>query len=60
MLGYNLPVDGYDIMETLNIGPSMKIKEVRDDLLNDAYVNPAITKEECIERIKLRFGNKND
>ena len=49
MIGYKLPVNGDDIMETLQIGPSPLIKKVFDVLIEEAYNNPKITREECIE-----------
>lgn len=58
MFGYTLPVDGNDVMETLGIGPGPKIGEVLTDITYDAFVNPNITREECIDLIKLRFANK--
>jgi hypothetical protein len=58
MFGYTLPVNGNDIMDTLGIGPCQKIKMIQDDLLCDAFVNPNLSKEECIELIKIRFANK--
>lgn len=58
MFGYTLPVNGNDIMDTLGIGPCQKIKMIQDDLLCDAFVNPNLSKEECIELIKIRFAGK--
>lgn len=52
MIGYKLPVNGDDIMETLQIGPSPLIKKVFDVLIEEAYNNPKITKEECIAIIE--------
>lgn len=52
MIGYKLPVNGDDIMETLQIGPSPLIKNVFDVLIEEAYNNPKITKEECIAIIE--------
>jgi tRNA nucleotidyltransferase/poly(A) polymerase len=48
MIGYKLPVNGDDIMEILQIGPSPLIKKVFDVLIEEAYENPKITKEECV------------
>lgn len=58
MFGYTLPVDGNDVMEILGIAPGPEIGEVLTDIRYDAFVNPAITREECIDLIKLRFANK--
>lgn len=52
MIGYKLPVNGDDIMKILNIGPSPLIKNVFDVLIEEAYKNPKITKEECIAIIE--------
>lgn len=49
MIGYKLPVNGDDIMEILQIGPSPLIKKVFDVLIEEAYNNPKITREECVE-----------
>ena len=58
MFGYTLPVDGNDVMEILGIAPGPEIGEILTDIRYDAFVNPAITREECIDLIKLRFANK--
>lgn len=49
MFGYRPPVDGNQIMETLNIKPSPIMSEINKRLLNKAFLNPDITKEECIK-----------
>lgn len=53
-----LPVNGNDVMEILGIGPGPKIGKILNDLMNAAFDNPDITREECIHLIKLRFANK--
>lgn len=53
MFGYELPVNGNDIMNILNIGPSHKIKEVLDFLTYTAIKYPSTTKEEFIKIIKI-------
>lgn len=58
MFGYTLPVDGNDVMEILGMAPGPEIGEILTDIRYDAFVNPAITREECIDLIKLRFANK--
>lgn len=58
MFGYTLPIDGNDIMDILQIGPGPEIKKIQNDLICDAFVNPNLTREECIELVKARFGNK--
>lgn len=47
MFGYNLPVDGNDVMEILNINPSKNVKSYLNLLMDKAYANPFITKKEC-------------
>lgn len=49
MFGYRLPVTGDDIMTVLDIKPSPIIAEINKRLLNKAFLNPDITKEECIK-----------
>lgn len=50
MFDYKLPVNGNDVMEILNINPSINVKRYLNLLMDMAYVNPFITKKEC-ERI---------
>ena len=47
MFGYKLPVDGNDVMEILNINPSINVKRYLNLLMDMAYANPFITKKEC-------------
>lgn len=47
MFGYTLPVNGNDVMEILNINPSMNVKRYLNLLMDMAYANPFITKKEC-------------
>ncbi len=49
MFGYKLPVDGNTIMEVLNLKPSPIMSEINKRLLNKAFLDPDITKEECIK-----------
>lgn len=49
MFGYRLPIDGNTIMEVLNLKPSPIMSEINKRLLNRAFQNPDITKEECIK-----------
>lgn len=49
MYNYNLPVDGNDIMEVLGIEPSREVEVAKNLLLDLAYENNNITREECIE-----------
>lgn len=48
MFNYKLPVNGNDIMEVLGIGPSNEVKIAKNFLLDIAYANNNITKDECI------------
>lgn len=57
MFGYKLPVNGDDIMELLEIGPSVKIKLILDMLMTNAYENPKISKGTCMKLIK-EYGQK--
>ena len=47
MFGYTLPVNGNDVMEILNINPSINVKRYLNLLMDMAYANPFITKKEC-------------
>ena len=49
MFGYKLPVTGEDIMETLNIGPGPIISEINKRLLNQAFMDPDISRGRCIQ-----------
>lgn len=49
MFGYKLPVNGNDIMETLHIEPGELIAEINHRLLNVAFRNPDITRDDCIK-----------
>lgn len=49
---YKLPVNGNDVMEVLGIEPCAKVKECLDWLMKFAFVNPKITKEELLNKIK--------
>lgn len=49
-IGYKLPVNGNDIMKGLNITGGPLIGKILDELLNEAFKNPLITKEECMDR----------
>lgn len=49
---YKLPVNGNDVMEVLGIEPCARVKECLDWLMKFAFVNPKITKEELLNKIK--------
>ena len=49
MFGYKLPVDGNDIVEILKIEPGEIISKINKRLLNHAFINPDITRDECIK-----------
>ena len=53
MFNYKLPVSGDDVMKTLNIGPSVEVKEYLNKLLNQAFLHPHITKKELLEILKF-------
>ena len=48
MFGYKLPVDGNEIMETLDIPAGPLIAEINKRLLNQAFLDPGISKGRCI------------
>lgn len=52
---YKLPVNGEDVMDIKGIGPGREIKLYLDYLMEEAFKNPLITRDECIELIR----NKN-
>lgn len=56
MFGYKLPVNGNDVMETLDIKGGPKVKKILDELLDYAFYDPDITKEFCIDYIKKHFS----
>ena len=55
MFGYKLPINGNDVMEALNIKGGPIIKTILDELLDYAFYDPDITKEECIRYIKEHY-----
>ena len=55
MFGYKLPINGNDVMEVLNIKGGPIIKKILDELLDYAFYDPDITKEECIRYIKEHY-----
>ena len=49
MFGYKLPITGEDIMEVLDIKPGPIIAEINKRLLNQAFMDPGITRGRCIQ-----------
>lgn len=49
---YKLPVDGNDVMEILGIEPGKKVKEALDFLLQEAFKDYYLTKEDCAILLK--------
>ena len=49
MFGYKLPVTGEDIMSVLGLKPGPVIAEINKRLLNQAFMDPEISKERCIK-----------
>lgn len=49
MFSYKLPVTGEDIMEVLDIKPGPIISEINKRLLNQAFMDPGITRGRCIQ-----------
>lgn len=52
MFGYQLPINGNEVMEVLGIEPGPKVKKYLDHCMKLAFNNPEITKEACIKQIK--------
>lgn len=52
MFGYQLPINGNEVMEVLGIEPGPKVKKYLDHCMKLAFNNPDITKEDCIKEIK--------
>lgn len=52
LIGYKLPVNGNDVMETLGMQPSIKVNECLQWLLKFAFNNPKITREELLKNLK--------
>ena len=49
MFGYKLPVTGEDIMSVLGLEPGPIIAEINKRLINQAFLDPEISKERCIK-----------
>lgn len=60
MIGYKLPVNGNDIMEIRGINPGKGVKRIIEYLFEQAFKNPKITREECIEIVKNLNFEKNE
>lgn len=52
MFGYRLPIDGNDVMETLDIPPSSKVKDCLKWAMKFVYNKPKITRDELLKQIK--------
>lgn len=52
MFNYSLPVSGADIMKVRKIGPSKLVKGYLEYLLKLAFVNPDLSREEMLKRLK--------
>ena len=55
MFDYKLPVDGNDIMKTLDIEGGPIIKKILDELLDLAFSNPTLTKDDFIKYVVERY-----
>lgn len=51
MFGYKLPVDGNEIMESLDIPAGPLIAEINKRLLNQAFLDPGISKGRCLQML---------
>lgn len=58
MYGYKLPVDGNDVMKYMGVGPSKEVKEVLDELMQEAFKKPDINRRRCIQIIKKKKDEK--
>ena len=57
---YKLPVDGNDVMETFNIEPSSKVKELLNKIFMFVCVNPdKNTREDCLNYVKYMKKTEN-
>jgi poly(A) polymerase len=52
MFNYSLPISGVDIMEVRKIEPGKLVKGYLDYCMKLAFVNPDITREELLRRLK--------
>ena len=52
MFNYSLPVSGADIMKVRKIGPSKLVKGYLEYLLKLAFVNPDLSREDMLKRLK--------
>ena len=60
MANYKLPVDGFDVMNTLGLNGGPQIKRVLEHLIFLAFKDPMkMTKEFCIEEIE-KYGKEHD
>lgn len=60
MVNYKLPVDGFDVMNTLGLNGGPQIKRVLEYLMYLAFKDPMkMTREFCIEEIK-KYGKEHD
>lgn len=64
LIGYKLPVNGNDVMETLNIPPSKDVDNCLKWLMTFVYNKPTITREELLKNIiqykEIIKNKKND
>ena len=52
MFDYKLPVTGYDVMEVRKIPGGPLVRKYLEHLLKLAYVNPELTKEDMLKRLR--------
>ena len=55
MFGYKLPVDGNDIMKTLDIEGGPIIRKILNELLDLAFNDPTLTKDDFIKYVVERY-----
>lgn len=64
MFDYKLPVSGDDVMKIRGIQPGPLVRKYLDHLLKLAFVNPNLTKEDMLKRLRnlspSKLGGKSD
>lgn len=60
MYSYKLPLDSPRIRRLLHIPAGPKVDECKAFLLQQAFINPKLTPDECRELLRREFGSKNE
>lgn len=56
MFGYKLPINGNDILNTLEIDGGPIVRRILNDLMELAFENPDITSDDCIKYVKEHYS----